>query len=349
MFQNAITIINNISQNILQTVCTRFFDMNNSEIAWQYIIINIIGFAILLRLGFAFNYLRKHPAASKKNILKTIFSKDIFFSRSFRVDAGIFITNLIVFALLTVFVSNAITDPQLFFLGKLNSILAHYAAAHHAVPINPLCENALFTLILFLTYETLYYFAHRAFHYFPVLWQFHKVHHSTTHLSFMTDNRFHALEWFGFFVYLGFAAAFSQCICIYFFGGLPKIVAIHGIMIHYAIFYSLTLAQHSNLWLSFGRCDYLVVSPAMHILHHSTDPKNFNTNYALNLATLDWLFGTLKKSSKQPPEQLEIGLGASREENTFWANASLANYFFWPFQEVYKFFIKPSPSRETTM
>lgn len=337
--------IKNIAINMIDTTYTRFFDPNNSEISYQYLIVNIIAFAVLLRFSVAVNYLRKqHTAHSFVEALQSIFSRDVFFSRSFRVDVGIFVMNLLIFAVLTVLISQAFTDPENFFLGKLNRFLAHYAGTHHATPINPLLENIIFTLIIFLTYEILYYFSHRAFHYFPVLWQFHKVHHSTTHLNFMTDNRFHALEWFAFIVYTGFAAALGKCICVYFFGQLPANVVLHGILLQNIIFYSLGLAQHSNLWLSFGRFDYLLISPAMHITHHSTNPKNFNTNYALNLAVLDWLFGTLKKTDKKPPADFQVGVGANPYENAAWANASMWAYFFKPFQEAYKIFFKKAAS-----
>lgn len=337
----AVLALKNIYLNIIDTVHTRFLSPNDSEIAYQYILVNIIAFALLLRLGLSYDYIRKSHLSkdnlSLREICKSIFSKEIFFSRSFRVDLGIFFTNLIIFAFLSVLITNAITNPESFFLEKLNRLWISILGGNHSpLKINSFLENVIFTSILFLTYETLYYFAHRAFHYFPILWQFHKVHHSTTQLSFMTDNRFHALEWFGFFVNGGLAAAFSKSLCVYLFADLPNVIAFHGIMVHYAILYSLTLAQHSNLWLSFRRLDYLVVSPAMHMIHHSTDPKNFNTNYALNLATLDYIFGTFKKSNNIPPENLKIGLGANAQENLAWENASILAYFIRPFNEVFK-------------
>lgn len=256
-------------------------------------------------------------------------------SRSFFVDVGIFVINLIIFAFLAVLITNTIIYPESFLLEKLNNFWIITLGAHSYIKINSFLENIIFTSILFITYETLYYFSHRAYHNIPILWQFHKVHHSATHLNFMTDNRFHALEWLGLFFYAGLAAAFSKSICDYLFGNLPSVVAVNGIMIHYAILYSLTLAQHSNLWISFRRFDYLVVSPAMHIIHHGTDPENFNTNYALNLATLDYIFGTFKKSENLPPEKLKIGLGANEKENFAWENASILDYYIWPFKEVF--------------
>lgn len=345
-------VLKEIGLYIIDMVSTRFFSLNDSEIAYHYLLINIIGFSFLLRLGLSCDYIRnKRPSGKNltfREIYKSIFSKEVFFSRSFCVDMGIFVTNIMMFAFLAVLITDTIIHPESFLLEKLNFFWGYMLGSHPYIKINPFVLNIIFTSILFITYELLYYFSHRAFHNIPILWQFHKVHHSATHLSFMTDNRFHIVESLVLFFYMGFAAAFSKSICVYLFGDLPSVVAVNGIMLHYAILYSLTLAQHSNLWISFRRFDYLIVSPAMHIIHHSTDPVNFNTNYALNLATLDYIFGTFKKSETIPPENLKIGLGANAEENFAWENASLLDYFVWPFKEVFSLLDQKIGAKKST-
>ena len=52
--------------------------------------------------------------------------------------------------------------------------------------------------------------------------------------------------------------------------------------------------QHSHMWISFrGLLGRVFISPAHHQVHHSDNPKHFNTNYGSCLALWDWMFGTL--------------------------------------------------------
>ena len=52
-----------------------------------------------------------------------------------------------------------------------------------------------------------------------------------------------------------------------------------------------------------------MVSPAYHALHHSADPRHYNSNFGLRLTIFDQLFGTFLKPGKTPPEGgLEIGI-----------------------------------------
>jgi sterol desaturase/sphingolipid hydroxylase (fatty acid hydroxylase superfamily) len=37
----------------------------------------------------------------------------------------------------------------------------------------------------------------------------------------------------------------------------------------------------------------VLISPAMHQMHHSIEPRHFNRNYGQALAIWDWMFGTL--------------------------------------------------------
>lgn len=37
----------------------------------------------------------------------------------------------------------------------------------------------------------------------------------------------------------------------------------------------------------------MLISPAMHQVHHSIEPRHFNRNYGQALAIWDWMFGTL--------------------------------------------------------
>jgi sterol desaturase/sphingolipid hydroxylase (fatty acid hydroxylase superfamily) len=58
--------------------------------------------------------------------------------------------------------------------------------------------------------------------------------------------------------------------------------------------------QHTHLWVSFpGRLGRIILSPAHHQIHHSTNPDHFGRNFGSTLALWDRLFGTLHLPSKK--------------------------------------------------
>ena len=54
--------------------------------------------------------------------------------------------------------------------------------------------SALFTFILFLLDDLTKYLVHRAFHSFPILWAFHRIHHTAETLTPLTVFRTHPIE-----------------------------------------------------------------------------------------------------------------------------------------------------------
>jgi hypothetical protein len=60
--------------------------------------------------------------------------------------------------------------------------------------------------------------------------------------------------------------------------------------------------QHSEIWIPFtGVWGRVFMSPAHHQLHHSADPAHFNCNLGASLAIWDWLMGSLRMPSVEPP------------------------------------------------
>ena len=51
----------------------------------------------------------------------------------------------------------------------------------------------------------------------------------------------------------------------------------------------------------------MIMSPAHHQIHHSTNPVHFDKNFGAHLAVMDWLAGTLHVPSKEP-EKLTFGV-----------------------------------------
>src|SRR5262249_9963402 len=75
--------------------------------------------------------------------------------------------------------------------------------------------------------------------------------------------------------------------------------------------------NHGNVRLP-GWLDRLlrlvVVTPEMHRVHHSVDPRETNSNFGFNLPWWDFLFGTYKAQPAAGHERMTIGLEQVGEE-----------------------------------
>ncbi|RUZ79187.1 sterol desaturase family protein [Mesorhizobium sp. M7A.F.Ca.US.006.01.1.1] len=128
-------------------------------------------------------------------------------------------------------------------------------------------------------FDFVYYWYHRAQHAFPPLWQFHAVHHSIEDLN-ATNCSHHWLE--GFFKAFAVTVPLSLLIKL----GYPEVVFISAVFSTWGQF------VHADSRVGFGPLRWLIVSPVFHRVHHSTDRRHFDKNFAGQFAIIDVLFGT---------------------------------------------------------
>ena len=160
--------------------------------------------------------------------------------------------------------------------------------------------------------DVIFYGVHWANHRVPVLWRFHRAHHSDLDFDVTTAVRFHLGE---VLVSTGVKAA-----CITILGVSPwGLVAFETGLLAAAQF------QHSNLRLPESwetRLRAVIVTPNMHRIHHSRVPAEHNANFGTIFSGWDRLIGTYRMLVRQ--EHIAIGLGEyPRPEDVtflrFWA------------------------------
>jgi sterol desaturase/sphingolipid hydroxylase (fatty acid hydroxylase superfamily) len=76
--------------------------------------------------------------------------------------------------------------------------------------------------------------------------------------------------------------------------------------------------RHSHVWLAYpGWLSRILISPAMHQIHHSEDKRHHDKNMGNIFAFWDWMAGTLYVPKGYEP--LRFGLGdAGAGHDTFW-------------------------------
>lgn len=121
---------------------------------------------------------------------------------------------------------------------------------------------------------------HRANHRLPFLWRFHEVHHLDAHLDSTTAFRFHAGE-----VLL---SAFARVPIIM----LCAIPFAHVLMFELLVLLH-TVFHHANITLpaqAERRVRRIIVTPAMHRMHHHNRQRDTDSNYGTILSLWDRLF-----------------------------------------------------------
>lgn len=144
------------------------------------------------------------------------------------------------------------------------------------------------------------YCLHRASHFIPWLWRIHRVHHSDRQVDLSTGLRNHPAE---LIIALLIAAAVTIGL------GPPVPVAVAAELILFAP----ALWTHADIRMPAPVEPVLrliFVTPAMHLVHHSAERAECDSNYGDLLAIWDRLFG-----SYRPPAGAGNRLGLGDEED----------------------------------
>jgi sterol desaturase/sphingolipid hydroxylase (fatty acid hydroxylase superfamily) len=147
------------------------------------------------------------------------------------------------------------------------------------------------------------YGQHVAFHAVPMLWRAHRVHHADTDFDVTTGVRFHPLE-------IAVSTAF-KCAVIAAIGATPVAVVVFDILLN-----ATSMFEHANarLPLSVDRwLRWILVTPDMHRVHHSSIVEETNSNYGFNIPWWDRLFGTYRAQPAAAHDVMRIGLEVFRD------------------------------------
>ncbi|PCH75293.1 MAG: sterol desaturase, partial [Flavobacteriaceae bacterium] len=190
----------------------------------------------------------------------------------------------------------------------------------------------IYTLALVIIGDFASFFVHWLMHKIPVLWEFHKIHHSATTLNPFTQYRLHPVEIIlnnaKAILIIGLITGFFD----YFSNNLLSKHTIIGVNIFNFLFlvFGANL-RHSHVpFKYFNFLEYFLISPYQHQIHHSNNPADFDKNMGAKLAIWDSLFGTLKRSEEVTSVQFGLGLGDDKNYDTLGKN------LWMPFRNTYK-------------
>ena len=188
-------------------------------------------------------------------------------------------------------------DAKNIALGLLNAALLAFFFASAFAFVELWSESRHLGLLRLLPWPTLaataaafvlidfwMYVWHRANHAIPFLWRFHRMHHSDPEMDATTALRFHAGE--------VCMSAVARLLLVPLLG-----IALWQLALYELVFLPVVLLHHSNIklprWLDHGLLG-LIVTPAMHRVHHSRFRPETDSNYGSVFPYWDLLLGSFR-------------------------------------------------------
>ena len=150
--------------------------------------------------------------------------------------------------------------------------------------------------IAVILYDWTAFLIHKGLHLSDLLWEIHKVHHSSRTLDWLAATRQHALE--------GLLRNVPSQAVLFVVGFRAEAIA--GAVLVYVAFAAL---GHGNLRVPLRPLELLFITPRLHRLHHV--PGSSNTNFGTIFSVWDRLFGHLTvrdvgaEESLGVPEEIE--------------------------------------------
>jgi sterol desaturase/sphingolipid hydroxylase (fatty acid hydroxylase superfamily) len=234
------------------------------------------------------------------------------------VRIGCFLGIFIVVAVMEIVVTRRplIVTKSLRWFGNLSVQLVNGVIPRLLFPILPVGMAALWTqkgwgllntvplpvmatiILSLLAFDMAIYAQHVLFHRIHFFWRLHRMHHTDMDLDLTTALRFHPLE-----IVISLLIKMALVAVL----GPPAV----AVLIFEVLLNGMAMFNHGNFkipenWDALLR--KIVVTPDMHLVHHSIVRLESNHNFGFNLSWWDRLFGTYQAEPAAGREGMIIGL-----------------------------------------
>ncbi|MEP0357746.1 sterol desaturase family protein [Paraglaciecola sp.] len=288
----------------------------------------IFGLYLLSTLFFAVPvFLLKNRPFKFMAFTGYVFNKKIWLHPSARLDYSLFIVNRFLKLILWAPIVLTMVPIAIGFSGAIENVFGE---------IKPITNNqvvivSVFTFILFIFDDFTRFLLHFLLHKVPILWDFHKVHHSAIVMTPMTIYRSHPFESYLYACRMALSQGLAVGIGYYLFGPTLSMFDVLGANVFVFVFNLMgSNLRHSHIWWSWGdKVEAWFISPAQHQIHHSDKTEHFDRNLGSALAIWDRGCGTLIKSS----ETGKIRFGIGNQES---GHKSLLEAYISPFKDIWK-------------
>jgi sterol desaturase/sphingolipid hydroxylase (fatty acid hydroxylase superfamily) len=309
LFQGANDLLSNFLRMgffDISTLWRQFYDSSGTTdvLRWHSILIYILGCAV-----FFFFLSRPKKLPSIRDYLNFLVPPAVRRSHSVRVDLQWLVADLLGVPRLIAWILGTglafTTVPAL-----VAALHIQFLGASVAKLPDSLRLLLLFVVGL-LANEFGLYWAHRLQHYSKFLWQFHKVHHYSRQLNVLTSVRIHPVDNILVDASGGIFMGVALSLLSDYDGG--NWAHLYAFAHEYWWFWVLMAIPmisgrfvHTHVPFSLGWGEFVLISPAMHIVHHARDPELHDRNFGGQISLWDWIFGTAYRHDFS--KDLELGI-----------------------------------------
>lgn len=160
-------------------------------------------------------------------------------------------------------------------------------------------------VVTFILLDLSVYIQHLVFHVLPVMWRFHRVHHSDLDCDISTGLRFHPVE-----ILISLLIKITVIMML----GAPVL----AVILFEIILNVMSMFTHSNILLNKTLervLRWFIVTPDMHRIHHSIQENETNSNFSFHISLWDRIFGTYVANPAAGFQGMTIGLEHFRDHN----------------------------------
>ncbi|TDI61792.1 MAG: sterol desaturase family protein [Alphaproteobacteria bacterium] len=289
-------------QDILSGVLSPFLygAQPDQRIYWLY-----LASALLIALIVYYLNYKTRVADNPKSIFEFCFPKRIYKHASAITDYKFFIINRIAYFF---FIAPVILGSEFSSQAIESTLVTVFDQPEGLLIQSGWLATILMTIAAILAMDLAIFSTHLLQHRVPLLWEFHKVHHSAEVLTPITVYRVHPVDdlFTGSVGGLMAGAVFGVFSFIY--AETPGQIGVDGLNIILFFFYFLGYnLRHTHIWLPYrGIWGKLFISPAHHQIHHGTEPKYYDRNFGFIFAFWDWSAGSLCVPERY--QEIEFGL-----------------------------------------
>lgn len=217
--------------------------------------------------------------------------------------------------------------PQLFIIGPVT--VGAFALVRFVAPwwhIAAFAQLPLYAQVvaIYVIKDFFVYWQHRFEHEWPVLWQFHKTHHSQSVMTPFAVFRFPIIDRAFDAATLAIPSALVTS------NAEAPLIVVLLLQLH-------DILNHSNLGWTYGWFGHIVNGPAFHEVHYSAAPEHVDHNYSNLFSIWDHIFGTYA-----PRGDGELTYGLIHEQ----IPESFLGQFFVPVIGLWRLFTKRSPASQ---
>lgn len=296
------------------------------RIFWLYIVSSSV-------LAFYVFFVGTRLVASRKlslsAFIRFLIPREIWRTSSAWLDVRYFFFHQIFRAVMFgVFLTGVLNLVFRFVTGEPNAVAAKRLTIGPDIANIAVSTAYMFVLFAFvdLVSFTLHYLQHKI----PLLWEFHKVHHSPKVMHPLSNYREHPIDNIVYAVGSGAAFGLLMGLARNWFGYVPGVPLVLGIPLLAFAFNVLGYnLRHSHVWVRWpGRWSEIFASPAHHHIHHSCHPDHIDKNFAFMFPCWDVLFRTYHVPETNKDVHFGISIDGANEYK------SCLGIYFIPFRNA---------------